>query len=123
MDDLYLIWCGSDDPPKGAGKQFKRVIELDTYPKKGNVNLKFENISRRLAQNIPSIAKDFLEIGSYVYCADQAVPRGGLTWPKNGKTWIRSFVFEIPVRNPEIWNSPEVKDTLTNTLSYLSDDN
>src|SRR3990172_9948454 len=113
MDERNLIWCGSDNPPKGADKQFRRVVRLDTFPKSGNVFLRFENISKKLAQNIPSIAMDFLEIGSYVYCADQSVTRGGRIWPKDGKTWIRDFAFNIPVRNPDIWNSPKVKDNLT----------
>ena len=49
--------------------------------------------------------------------------RGGKTWPKDGKGWIRDFVFEIPIRRVEIWERPEVRECLAETLGFLSDDN
>ena len=30
--------------------------------------------------------------------------------------------FRIPVRNPDLWNSPAIKDELIETLSFLSED-
>jgi hypothetical protein len=72
--------------------------------------------------NMPSITVDMLEIASYVYCADQAVSRGGKAGREHGKDWYRNFRFEIPVRNLTIWNRDEVKEALGNTLNFLSDD-
>jgi 7-cyano-7-deazaguanine synthase in queuosine biosynthesis len=119
----HLIWCGPDVPPRDIEKKYGRVIKLNTFPGKGNVNLKFENISTRLAQNIPLLAMDLLEISSYVYCADQSVSRGGKTWPQDGKKWIRNFVLKIPVRNIDVWNDENIKEQLSETLGFLSDDN
>jgi 7-cyano-7-deazaguanine synthase in queuosine biosynthesis len=123
VDEKHLIWCGPDPSPKDIGGIYKRVIKLNSFPEKGNINLKFENISTRLAQNIPPLAMDLLEISSYVYCADQSVRRGGKTWPQDGKKWIRNFVFNIPVRNIDIWNKEDIKEQLSETLGFLSDDN
>lgn len=122
MDDSVRMWCGPDKPPRGSGKPFRKTFELNSHPDGGNVNLIVGNISRRLAQNIPDIALDLLEVGSYVYCADQTVRRGGRTWPKDGQAWHRDFVFDIPVRRLDIWNKPEVTDCLEETLGFLSDD-
>lgn len=123
MDNEVLIWCGPRRISKEDKSGYKRVIELDTFPKDNNVYLRYQNISRRLAQDLPSLILDMLEIGSYVYCADQAVSRGGRTWRGNGKNWIRNFVFDVPVRNPKIWEREDTKRALCETLGFLSDDN
>jgi 7-cyano-7-deazaguanine synthase in queuosine biosynthesis len=39
-----------------------------------------------------------------------------------GRDWRRRFRFKIPVRRPDIWCSPEVRDALTETLAFLSED-
>lgn len=122
ISEQYLIWCGPGKAPLGSLKKYRRVITLDTYPGKDNVHLKFENISAKLARDLPSIAWDMLEIGMYVYSADQTVKRGGDAGRGDGKDWYRNFVFEIPVRNPGLWARPAVKDALAETLGFLSDD-
>jgi hypothetical protein len=65
---------------------------------------------------------DLIEIASYVYCADQAVTRGGEAcscWAPPGDVTLS---FHIPVRLPHIWSSPPVLEALKSTLSFLSDD-
>lgn len=120
MGDINWIDCGSGRHSKS--KSGVRVIPLDAVSAKPNVYLKIQNISTRLAKNLPPIVLDLLEIGSYVYAADQAVARGGKTLRGDGADWHRNFHFNIPVRNPGLWNSSEVKDLLRSTLSFLSYD-
>jgi 7-cyano-7-deazaguanine synthase in queuosine biosynthesis len=115
------IWCGPDGPT-GKPPDGSRPIRLSTFPDLENVHLKLENISKVISKDIPSLLLDMLEVGSYVYSADQAVSRGGKTLPHEGRDWRRDFRFEIPVRNPDIWNSEEVGKLLRSTLSFLSDD-
>ncbi len=122
MDDVNLIWCGPDNPPDEKRTGFKKTVRLDSLSQDHNVNLRIENISSTLIQNIPSLIIDLLEIGSYVYCADQSITRGGKTWAQNGKDWYRNFIVNIPVRNPDIWGRPEIKKCLSETLEFLSDD-
>ncbi len=121
-DEASLVWCGPDPIPRSLGNQFGRVIQLSTFPHNKNVKLKLENICSRLAQDLEPIAVDLLEVASYVYCADQAVTRGGRTWPQNGRGWVRRFKFNIPVRCVEIWRNERVTECLRETLGFLSDD-
>jgi hypothetical protein len=63
-----------------------------------NVDLEIVDISRRLSSNVPDVIVDLIEIASYVYCADQAVTRGGEGVLVSGAGWRRHFLFHIPVR-------------------------
>ncbi|MEW6584950.1 MAG: hypothetical protein AB1442_04985 [Nitrospirota bacterium] len=122
MGEANCIWCGPDKPPESIQTDFVKTIHLDAGSRKHNVHLKIENISIRLAQDLPSIVLDMLEIGSYVYCADQSIRRGGKVSRNEGEQWRRYFHFEIPVRNLDTWNKPAVKDELCDVLGFLSDD-
>ena len=121
MSDEHLILCG------GAGHKASRrgrpdVLRLDTDARRGSVNLRIGDISRQMVANLPDVATDLIEIAAYVYCADQAITRGGSQEIKYGKKWRRSFRFEIPVRMPEVWSAQDVRDELIHTLGFLSDD-
>jgi hypothetical protein len=70
----------------------------------------------------PDEVIDLLELAAYVYTADQAVTRGGTREFDYGSRWRRHFRFEVPVRRPEVWGQREVTAALTETLSFLSDD-
>ncbi len=122
MDKTNLILCGPDQPEIKRKDKYKKIVPLNTDSPNNNVNLRIENISTRLAQNLTSLVKDLVEIGSYVYCADQSVSRGGSTWRQDGKDWRRNLQFDIPVRNPDLWNGQAVKDSLIELLSFISDD-
>ncbi len=121
-DDPYLVWCGSDPPPTGSQSRYKKVITLDAYPGEGNVYLQVENISRKLLRDIPALAMDMLCVGAYVYCADQAISKGGKALRSHGKGWYRDIRLDIPVANPELWNSDLVLAKLSETLNFLTDD-
>lgn len=71
---------------------------------------------------LPDVLTDLLEVATYVYCADQACPRGGQRAIDYGERWSRTFRFRIPVRCPDVWSRQEVKDALTDTLAFMSDD-
>lgn len=118
-----VIWCGPDDPATSVFTSEDRFVRLNSFPDKENVHIKYENISGRLCADIPPICMDLLEIGAYVYCADQTISRGGRTWRGDGKHWIRNLAFHVPVRNLDVWNQEQVKKCLVDALSFLSDDN
>lgn len=120
MDDTIGIWCGPDRPPRRG--RSGRNISLSTFTPLRNVHLSVENISRKLVRNPPPVLLDLLEIASYVYSADQAFVRGGVTLQRDGKNWRRSFRFQIPVRCLDIWKAPAVKVTLEEILNFVSDD-
>src|SRR5690606_37425708 len=97
-------------------------LRRDADPKHGNVNLRISDITDKMAASLPKVAADLIEVATYIYCADQAIGRGGPAEFEYGEKWRRSFRFEIPVRCPQVWTSSPVIDVLKRTLSFLSDD-
>jgi len=117
----HIILCGG--VPARLGVKPDNSVLLDLGGDEPNVDLEIDNISRRLVSNVPAILADLVEIASYVYCADQAVRRGGEGVLVFGAEWRRNFFFHIPVRRPSIWSSPAVLHALQKTLAILSEDN
>lgn len=117
----HIILCGGAPAPRQANPD--NIVRLDLGGDEPNVDLEIDNISRRLSSAVPDILTDLIEIASYVYCADQAVTRGGEGVLAFGAHWRRNFIFRIPVRQPSIWSSPNVLRALQKTLTILSEDN
>ena len=115
----HLVLCGNLETPLGARGS---VLSLTLHGRSPNVRLKIADISRPLLANIPNVLIDLLEVASYVYAADSAIPRGGRTDAQMGAHWRRKLRFVIPVRLPELWSSEPVRSALVETLSFLSDD-
>jgi 7-cyano-7-deazaguanine synthase in queuosine biosynthesis len=118
----WFVWCGPEKLVKKEVAEGERTLTLNTLGSDPNVHLILNNISRKLAHEIPSLLLDCLELASYVYAADQSVSRGGATLPGDGESWRRKFRFNIPVRELEVWQSTAVGETLVDTLSFLTDD-
>lgn len=119
-DSDRLILCGGVTAPRRRKRG--GVLELDLNGSHANVNLEISNITRRLASDLPDVVADLIEIATYVYSADQAIRRGGEGVIACGQHWRRNLSFHIAVRTPEFWQSPEVGNSLRDTLSFLSDD-
>lgn len=115
----HLVLCGDLATPAGGHSQ---VLPLSLHGPSPNVRLRIQDISRRLVTNIPDVLVDLLEVASYVYAADSAIPRGGKTDARMGNRWRRNLRFVIPVRCPEVWTSTPAASALVETLSFLSDD-
>ena len=116
----HIILCGGAPAPRRANPD--NIVRLDLGGDEPSVDLEIDNISRRLSTDVPDILTDLVEIASYMYCADQAVTRGGEGVLAFGAQWRRSFIFHIPVRQPSIWSSPNVLHALQKTLGILSED-
>jgi hypothetical protein len=87
-----------------------------------NVRFFFEDMRRAMWGDPPATFLDLIDIAVYVYCADQAILRGEDTDRDFGADWRRRLFFRIPVRDPDLWSSPEILESLTATLSFLSED-
>ncbi len=115
----FDVFCGDTLQPAATNDQ---AIRLSVQGDDVNINLRIEDISRTMVSNIPDVLLDLLEVAAYVYCADQRLPRGSDKLTDFGRDWRRDMHFTIPLRQPELWESPAVKDALTDTLGFLSDD-
>jgi len=123
MQNENVIACGGSGPPD-AGESGARHLALTLWGSKdeSNVRLRIADIHKPLMRDVPAVFQDLLEIAAYVYCADQALTRGGLDVDTLGSRWRRLLRFHIPVRCPDVWRSAEVGQVLTQTLEFLSDD-
>jgi hypothetical protein len=98
------------------------LLQLSLHGPSANVRLRIQDISRRLLANIPDKLADLLEVATYIYAADSAIPRGGRSDAQLGARWRRRLRLVIPVRRPDLWASPPVSSALSETLSFLSED-
>ena len=123
MGHERIILCSGVNPP-GISNRPKKILRLNLWKSKDgiNVTLPVSDLDKKFWQDITPTFLDLIEIASYVYTADQAVGRGGKEVETFGAGWRRSLIFHIPVRVPELWQSPKVKEILTDTVSFLSDD-
>jgi 7-cyano-7-deazaguanine synthase in queuosine biosynthesis len=121
MSNELIILCGKAEQPSQIQGQ-KEPLRFQFFGPHKNADLRIQDIHQRFITNISDVFIDLLEIASYVYCADQAIPRGGKTDPQMGANWRRRLNFHIPVRRYDIWSSPEILECLSMTLGFLSDD-
>jgi hypothetical protein len=117
--DEHLVLCGSATSQDHLGPG---VLELRLHGPAPNVRLQIQDIGNQHVANIPDELVDLLEVASYVYAADSAIPRGGKTDAQMGAHWRRKLRFVIAVRCPELWLSTTVSSAFIDTLSFLSDD-
>lgn len=123
MSNRRLVVCGS--AALSTQEQCWRAMQplcLRLGRKRDEIHLNLEHLTRRMFANPPDVVVDLLEVAAYVYAADQAATRGGKREFEYGARWRRHFRFEIPVRRPEIWRRQAVVSALTETLSFLTDD-
>jgi 7-cyano-7-deazaguanine synthase in queuosine biosynthesis len=113
-----LVLCGGAE----RGGRQPSVLRLQRFGPKSNVDLKLQDISRRMVANVPDLLADLLDIATYVLCADEAVSRGGDVRKGLGADWRRCFRFVIPVRVPHRWSSSGVAAALIEVLTFLTED-
>ncbi len=120
MANERAILCGgvsdADLPIPGA------PLRLRLWGRHANAKLEINDISKALAASVPPAFADLLDIATYVYCADQAITRGGDGVENLGADWRRGLHFRIPVRVLDLWCSDRARTALTTTLGFLSED-
>jgi 7-cyano-7-deazaguanine synthase in queuosine biosynthesis len=119
----HNIYCSGIKQPGGALSP--QDLALNLWLKRGgwNLFLNLDQIHSQFYQNATPRFIDFLEIATYVYCADQVFKRGGLKdVDQFGADWRRHLHFHVPVRDIDFWNSQQTLSALEETLHFLSDD-
>jgi hypothetical protein len=116
----HVVLCGG--LPRPQQRRGQKHLELSLADQDGNIGLKIRDISEKAVANIADILLDLIDVASYVYCADQAITRGGNGVDKMGAEWRRDLVFRIPVRKREIRERPTVAGPLAEMLGFLSED-
>lgn len=116
-----LILCGSVADKELRSRDLQ-PLRLQLWGPDRNVRLKIADVRERLWRDLPERLLDLIDIATYVYTADQAIPRGGSGVEAFGEEWRRDLHFRIPVRCPEVWQSDPVHQALIETLSFLTED-
>jgi hypothetical protein len=117
--DRVILGGNAPRPPRVRSEN---VLHLRLGDGDGEIRLRIADITNRLASELPPILTDLVEVASYIYCADQAITRGGNGVVAFGRAWRRHFSFHLPVRALDVWSSKPVLEALRNTLGFLSDD-
>jgi 7-cyano-7-deazaguanine synthase in queuosine biosynthesis len=115
----HLFLCGLTD---AQCKNYGEGQRLCMQGASKNVNLKVKNLRVRLGQIEPDALTDLLEIATYVFRADNSIPRESRSDGTAGAEWRRTFHMVIAVREPGRWSEPCIMGALTQTLHFLSDD-
>lgn len=108
------------EPIADASGDEQLRFEIDGHLK--GVTVQIASLTRSLVSSFPDHVIDLIEIASFVYAFDASISRGGLMDQKMGAKWNRKFKVSIPVRDIGLWSRTEVKQSLEETLMFLSGD-
>ena len=122
MSDPQLFVCGGL-PEQNVSRRFAKgatTHTLATGSGRNSIRLNVDHLITRLSSSLPDHLADLLEIAAYVYIADQILTRGGTHEFDYGERWRRQIRLAIPVRCPERWNRPEVRNELEKQIGELT---
>ena len=111
MPDVVVHVGGRTDP-----------LVLRINGKDPNFILRTDTIEAQALRDLDPVLLDLLDIAAAVFAADGSITRGGDTRTGMGAGWRRSFRFEIPVRDPDLWSRPDVVAALVRAVHVLTDD-
>lgn len=121
MINNNIIVCGGLESPYNRPED--KILSLSLIEGESkNVTLRLIQKCYDLLAQVDPVFYDLCDIAAYVYVADQCTSRGGKSLVNDGERWRRNLVFHIPVRQLGIWQNESVKNVLTETLDFLSDD-
>jgi 7-cyano-7-deazaguanine synthase in queuosine biosynthesis len=126
----YVLLCNGAQLRSGRGAKCQGTGAVDgdrtrllwTYGAAKNVRLTLDELTDPLLQNLPPRIVDLLELAALVYGADQCCRRMPGRQFDYGDLWHRQFTFYVAVRCPQFWKRASVLKTLSETLTFLSDD-
>ena len=98
------------------------IIEhkFDYLGDESNVTIKLAEFVQDVS-HLPEIILDLLEIAGYVFAADRSAVRGNKDLLEYHR-WGRFMQFVIKVRKDEFWNREEIKNILSQALTFMTGD-
>lgn len=97
-------------------------IPFSVNGKNPTFRLRTERIAAKAMRNLSPHAEDLLDVAAAVFYADGKVSRGGASRSDMGSAWHRRLHLTIPVRDPALWQRPEVTGALRSALHLLTGD-
>jgi 7-cyano-7-deazaguanine synthase in queuosine biosynthesis len=116
-----LVLCNHVEiEPALSALEFDEKFLVNPSSPHQNLNLHLNSLIHRILEGFNPLAHDLLEIAAYIYYADCSIRRGEID--VFAQRWKRKFDFIIPVSDPELWNRPDIKESLIETLDFLTGD-
>src|SRR4051794_19541248 len=98
MSNQRLILCGNPaDMGAVDNRSTRQAVRLRLWGSEHEVTLRVGQIEDQRAMHVPDRFLDLLELATYVYCADQAVTRGGPGVDNAGADWRRTLDLRVAV--------------------------
>ncbi|MBI5948577.1 MAG: hypothetical protein HY875_10615 [Chloroflexi bacterium] len=107
---------GAEVPPEWEGD----VADLRSSGPDANLRVALEAMSGGLTGQLPERLEDLIRIAAYVYAGDQGVRRGGTEMARS--LWQRTMRLAVPVRDPDFWNTAELRGALVDARNFVSED-
>ena len=109
--------------PKSVLKKSQDLekVLLSSVGNSANLRIKIDDFRAGFLKKIPERLEDLLYIATYIYSSDVRIMRGG-SRDVNGTKWSRKLNFHIPVVDCKFWQQKVIKDTLKETLEFLTGD-
>jgi DpnII restriction endonuclease/queuosine biosynthesis protein QueC len=105
----------------GASGRTAGALRLDyRHGHSQNITLSLPALVRSLL-HLPDRLLDLLELASYIFASDRLTARGAKDAVEY-QAWARSFLIRIRVRDRAFWERPEVRNKLSELLSFMSGD-
>ncbi len=111
------VLCGEVTHPKAPADALELSLGAG-----GNLSVDISGIDKTLTGKVPAEFRDLIRIATYVLAADSAIRRGKPEDADLGESWHRRFHFVVGVERPKVWQAPEMRQLLEETLGFLSDD-
>ena len=117
-----LVLCNGASPPPSDYSAYRRLelSYLDGSDFSTKINLGLPNFVRDV-YHLPDRILDLLELAAYVYCADRLVYRGDKSAVEY-HGWARSWNFVVKVRDIDFWQDPQVIESLSAALEFMTGD-
>jgi len=81
-----------------------------------------ERLSVPLGHGLPPLLEDLVDLALTVYSADRLILRRPPKAESDRRWWQRHFEIHLPVSSPERWMQPEIRQSLSEALGFLTED-
>jgi 7-cyano-7-deazaguanine synthase in queuosine biosynthesis len=118
--NFVKVFCGELCSSNPHSATEVNILNREINGIEANINVGYDRFVKD-PESLPQRILDLLNIAAHIYCADRLVHRGERKSLDNN-AWARSFEFHFPVLDLAFWNRQEVKNALSEALTFMTGD-
>lgn len=115
---LVILHTGLSRLPRFRRGKFNQQVDLYLDGTNQNLEIKVQNIEKKIVAGLSPVAYDLLELAAVLYVADTSVRRGKTDVYSHD--WQRALHIVMPVRRLSVWRKNQ--ELLSELVTYLSGD-